>query len=94
MTLVSSTLAAKPAKEITLTAGPLEDIDKCIVANNTDQTIEVFMNICFALKDNSAPIECFDVFSGDTAPIAGLSIEPENYINSSGQKWLGLLFEE
>ena len=69
-TLVNSAMAAKPAKEITLTAGPLGGWDECVVANNTDQAIEVFMNVCLAPKDNSAPIECYDIFSGGSSKTA------------------------
>jgi len=80
-TLVNSAMAAKRSPEVTLSAGPIYDLRTCDVANHTDQTIEVFMNICRALKDNSAPIECFDFSpggNGDPAPVAGF-IAPGHY---------------
>ena len=62
---------------ITLTAGPLNFPINCGVANNTDTAIVVRMNWCFGLKDNSAPIECYDEDTGN-APV-DLTIEPGHY---------------
>lgn len=83
-TLVNSAMAAKPVREaplVTLTAGPVDTWTTCKVANHTDQTIEVFMNICVAAKDNTSPIECWDIGpsgTGDPAPYATL-LAPGHY---------------
>jgi hypothetical protein len=49
-TFANSAMAAKPVpiQEITLTAGPIDLIASCDVANHTDQAIEVYMNVCEA----------------------------------------------
>jgi hypothetical protein len=85
-TLANTAMAAKPRPEptpetITLTAGLVDIITSCDVANHTDQAIEVFMNVCEAPLDNSAPIECWDIgpsLNGGPAPVAD-SIDPGHY---------------
>ena len=73
--LANSKMAAKPASDIKLSAGPMVNIETCRVANHTNQAINVFMEYCRAPVDNSAPAECFD-FSptgvGDPAPVVGI----------------------
>ena len=66
-TLVNSVMAAKPVHKatlITLSAGPVDEVTTCKVANQTDQAIDVFMNICQAANDNSGPIDCRDIGPG------------------------------
>lgn len=72
--LANAAMAAKPASEIKLSAGPMENITTCRVAKHTDQAIEVFMEYCFGLRNNTAPAECFDVSPtgvSDPAPVLG-----------------------
>ena len=83
--LVNPAMAAKPVTvtvtEVKLTAGPMVQIQTCRVANHTDQAIAVFMELCFAPKDNSAQAQCFDVSptgTGDPAPVVGL-LAPGHY---------------
>ena len=82
-TLVNSAMAAKPVQqqEITLSGGPIHSIYSCDVANHTDQSIDVFMNYCEALTNNTGTITCWDVSpngSGEQAPILD-AIAPGHY---------------
>lgn len=82
-TLANSAMAAKPVqpKEITLSAGLFDIITSCDVANNTDQAIGVFMNVCIAPIDNSVPMTCWDIGPsnvGTEAPVAD-SIAPGHF---------------
>ena len=80
-TLANSAMAAKPLQEVMLTAGPIDEFRSCNIANHTGQDMDVFLNICFALKDNSLPAKCFDISPGTVfadAPVLG-TIKPGHY---------------
>ena len=82
--LANSTMAAKPSSDIKLSAGPMVRIQTCRIANHTGQAIEVFFEFCLALKDNSAPAQCFDLSPTgvvDPAPVAGI-LASGHYVNT------------